>query len=162
MVRALEVYLLTGRPFSSHHALDRRREAKYNLLAFGLTMERERLHARIEARCDAMMATGLLAEVQALVKLGYGEDLTSMKGLGYRHLLNHLRGRWDLETAVAMLKRDTRRYARRQLTWFRADARIEWLDVGGISLAETAGIIAQAAEGLVRSTCTQPTTDTPS
>jgi len=161
VVRALEVYLTTGQPFSSHHALDRRREAKYNLVAFGLTMERERLHRRIEARCNAMMAAGLLAEVQALVERGFGEGLTAMKGLGYRHLLDHLRGEWDLETAVATFKRDTRRYARRQLTWFRADARIQWLDVGG-GTSEVTATIAQAAERLSRSTHTQPDAGTSS
>ena len=161
VVRALEVYLLTGRPFSSHHALDQRREAKYNLLAFGLTLEREGLYRRIEARCDAMMAASLLAEVRSLLERGYGEDLIPMKGLGYRHLIGHLRGRWDLETAVAMFKRDTRRYARRQWTWFRADARIQWLDVGGSSAPEIAATIAQGAQALRPGAHTQPNFDVP-
>lgn len=159
VVRALEVYLLTGRTFSSHHTLDRKRSAKYNLVAFGLTTEREALYRRIESRCDAMMAAGLLAEVRALLERGYGEGLIAMKGLGYRHLVDHLRGRWDLETAVATMKRDSRRYARRQLTWFRADARIEWLEVGSASRSDVADTIVRAAADLDRSTHTQPHTE---
>jgi tRNA dimethylallyltransferase len=156
VVRALEVCLLTGRSFSSHHSLDRSGPGKYNLVAFGLGIEREELHRRIAARCDAMIAAGLLAEVRALLERGYSAGLAPMKALGYRHLIAHLSGEWDLETAVSMMKRDTRRYARRQLTWFRADDRIRWLDVATTGLAETARIIAEAMQSLDPSTCTRP------
>jgi tRNA dimethylallyltransferase len=140
VIRALEVYAQTGRPLSECWALarvwrgglDRARRARYNTRQFGLTLPRAALHARIEARVDRMMAAGLAEEVKGLVARGFGAELISMKGLGYAQIAGHLRGEYSLEEAVRRLKRDTRRFAKRQLTWFRADPRIRWVDVSEV------------------------------
>jgi tRNA dimethylallyltransferase len=132
IIRALEVYHATGRPLSSFHTPEGVRGVpKPNTVQFGLTMDRERLYRRIEARVDAMLAAGFLDEVRGLLAAGYGPELKSMGSLGYRHLCAHLRGEASLEVAGEDLKRDTRRYAKRQWIWFRADARVTWLDVEG-------------------------------
>jgi tRNA dimethylallyltransferase len=135
VIRALEVWEQTGRPISAWWSLDASRKGKYNTRQFGLTAPRTELYQRIEARVDAMLAVGLVEEVKGLLDQGYGEELTSMKGLGYAQVAAYLRGRISLEEAVRWLKRDTRRLAKRQLTWFRADRRVEWMDVseyGGV------------------------------
>ncbi len=129
VIRALEVWEQTGRPISEWWSLDDARKGKYNTRQFGLTAPRADLYWRIDARVDAMLADGLVEEVQRLLDQGYGEDLVSMQGLGYAQIAAHLRGRLSLEEAVERTKRDTRRFAKRQLTWFRADDRIEWIDI---------------------------------
>jgi tRNA dimethylallyltransferase len=135
IVRALEVWESTGRPTSRPRKLDQGARGRYNTRQFGLTLPREELYRRVEARVDGMIAGGLVEEVQALASRGYGPELVAMKGLGYAQLAAHARGRISREEAVRRLKRDTRRFAKRQLTWFRADPRIEWVDmmeVGGV------------------------------
>lgn len=128
IIRALEVYYQSGIPFSRHPG--RRGGApKYLPVMFGLNMDRARLYRRIEARVDAMVQAGLVREVQTLLAKGYGPELTAMRGLGYKEIAAHLRGELTLEEAIRMLKRNTRRFAKRQLTWFRRDERIRWLDV---------------------------------
>ncbi|MEW6458012.1 MAG: tRNA (adenosine(37)-N6)-dimethylallyltransferase MiaA [Bacillota bacterium] len=128
IIRALEVYYQSGIPFSRHP--DRRdRAPKYLPVMFGLNMERGRLYRRIEERVDAMIRAGLVREVQSLLEKGYGPELVAMKGLGYKEIAAHLRGSLTLEEAIHILKRNTRRFAKRQLTWFRRDERIRWLDV---------------------------------
>jgi len=140
IIRALEVHAQTGRPITHLQTLDRQRRARYNTRQFGLALPRPELYRRIEARVDAMIARGLVEEVRVLLARGCGEGLVSMKGLGYAQIIPFLRGECSLEEAVRLLKRDTRRFAKRQLTWFGADPRIEWVD-----LAEAGGP-AQAAE----------------
>lgn len=124
--------------------IDQPRTPRYPYRQYGLTRPREELYHRIEARVDTMLAAGLVEEVRALWKRGCDERLVSMKGLGYAQLLPHLRGEASLVEAVERLKRDTRRFAKRQLTWFRADPTIMWIDV-----TETGGL-AQAAELIVK------------
>jgi len=138
VVRALEVYVTTGRPMSSYHRLDHVPSPNYNVLAFGLNLPRAELYRRIDARVDAMMQRGLLEEVRWLLDHGYPERLISMKGLGYSQLAAHLRDETDLDRAVYLVKRDTRHYARRQLTWFRAEPVLRWLDaaIGGGAAAD--------------------------
>ena len=92
-------------------------------------MDRQKLYARIEARVDQMITAGLVEEVRDLLQRGFRPELQSMQGLGYREITEYLREKCSLATAVELLKRNTRRYAKRQLTWFRADQRIKWLDV---------------------------------
>jgi tRNA dimethylallyltransferase len=140
----LAVAARARRPASSLQPVDRRRRPRYNSSQFGLTLSRPELYRRIEVRVDGMVAQGLVEEVSNLVARGYSEGLVSMKGLGYAQIAEHLRGEVSLEEAVAKLKRDTRRFAKRQLTWFRADPRIEWIDV------EQAGGSAGAAEVIAR------------
>ena len=132
LVRALEVYLTTGQPISHLQALDRQRSPRYNTCQFGLTLPREELYRRIDARVDRQLEAGLVDEVRRLLDQGHTEDLVSMKGLGYAQIARYLRGQCSLEEAVVQLKRDTRRFAKRQTTWFRADARIRWIDVGEV------------------------------
>lgn len=127
VVRALEVYEITGTPISE---LQHKRPPPYRILRIGLTMKRAELYRRIDARVDAMMAEGLLEEVKGLVARGYDFDLPAMSGLGYRQIGMYLRGEIDLEEAVRLIKRDTRRFVRRQYNWFRpSDERIHWFDV---------------------------------
>ena len=130
IIRALEVAESTGGAGSGSGKVDRERPPRYNSTQFGLTLEREELYRRIEARVDRMIAGGLVEEVRGLLERSLGEDLISMKGLGYAQIAPHVRGQLSLEEAVSRLKRDTRRFAKRQMTWFRADPRIEWIDVG--------------------------------
>ena len=115
---------------------------------FGLTMERRELYDRIDRRVDAMIASGLPAEVEALLAAGLRSALTAAQAIGYKELVSVIDGAEDLAVAVEAIKRGTRRYAKRQLTWFRADPRIVWLDVTGLSPGQTA----TALLGLVEST----------
>ncbi len=128
IIRALEVYYQSGIPLSRHPG--RRGGApKYLSVMFGLNMDRARLYRMIEARVDVMVQAGLVREVQTLLAKGYGPELTAMRGLGYKEIVAHLRGELTLGEAIQILKRNTRRFAKRQLTWFRRDERIRWLDV---------------------------------
>lgn len=148
MVRALEVHAATGVSLSEWHSRNRAQATPQNVRLFGLNFaERDLLYARIEARVDQMLSEGFLDEVRGLLAAGYGRDLKPMQSLGYRHLAAYLAGEWDWETAVAELKRDTRRFAKRQLIWFRADPRIHWLDVDGAAPASLAEVI----QGMVKS-----------
>jgi len=140
IIRALEVYLETGSAISRLQALDQRTGPRYNTRQFGLTLPRAEVYGRIEARVDQMIASGLVEEVRGLLERGYGEDLVAMKGLGYAQMALFVRGEIGLEEAVRRLKRDTRRFAKRQLTWFRADPAIEWVEV-----AEVGGATGAAA-----------------
>jgi tRNA dimethylallyltransferase len=132
IIRALEVFEQTGLPISRLQDLDRQHRARYNTRQFGLTLARDELYRRIEARVDEMVRRGLVDEVKRLLDRGYGERHVSMKGLGYAQLTPFVRGECSPEEAVARLKRDTRRFAKRQLAWFRADPRIEWIDVSAV------------------------------
>jgi len=138
VIRALEVYYLTGKPLSSYQKIEKYAEPIFNLVIFGLTMAREKLYRRIEQRVDAMIGAGLVEEVQGLLDAGYGPGLTAMQGLGYKEIIAYLTGEVSLPEAIELLKRNTRRFAKRQLTWFRRDGRIKWLAVdppGGLQAA---------------------------
>lgn len=127
IVRALEVAETHGTPISQLQQAHGFKGERYRTLKFGLYMDRENLYQRIEKRVDMMLDQGLVQEVEALVDRGYGLDLKSMQSIGYRHVGQYLRGDTGFEEMVAMLKRDTRRYAKRQLTWFRRDKDTIWL-----------------------------------
>jgi tRNA dimethylallyltransferase len=138
-IRALEVHAATGRTLTELHTENRAKQPAQTPLLFGLHYtDRELLYARIETRVDQMLAEGLLGEVRGLLAQGYRADLKPMLSLGYRHLAAYLAGEWDLETAVATMKQDTRRFAKRQLIWFRADPRIHWLAADGKSAEQVA------------------------
>lgn len=128
VIRALEFNRLTGEQISRHNAEESRRESPYNYLYFVLTMDRNRLYERIERRVDAMMAAGLLEEVEMLKQMGCHRQMVSMQGLGYKELLSFLDGEYTLEEAVSVIKRDTRHFAKRQLTWFRREEDVIWID----------------------------------
>lgn len=128
VVRALEVIHTTGCRFSE---LQRRETPPYSILQLGLTMERDRLYERIDHRVDDMIAQGLVAEVEDLLRRGYGLDLPAMSSIGYREIGQHLRGNLELSKAIELTKFETHRYARQQYTWFRLkDPHIRWFDAG--------------------------------
>ena len=128
VIRALEFYRLTGKRISEHNEEQRGKESPYLFAYFVLNEERERLYERIDARVDQMMKEGLLEEVEALKGEGLCRGMVSMQGLGYKELLGFLDGEYSLEEAVRILKRDTRHFAKRQLTWFRRERDVIWLD----------------------------------
>jgi tRNA dimethylallyltransferase len=132
IIRALEVFELTGRPFSEHHNAHRFQETRYRTLKIGLTMDRAILYEQIGQRVDRMLEQGLLDEVEALLKEGFSPDLKSMQSIGYSHAVRFLQGKLSSDEMVHTLKRDTRRYAKRQLTWFKSDADMMWLEPGDI------------------------------
>lgn len=143
LIRALEVFENTGRPISLQR---RAAESPYNLLLFGLTRERAALYERIEQRVDIMLAAGLQNEVERLLSMGYTPDLKSMQGLGYRQICGYLMGELAYDEAVNLIKRDTRRFAKRQLTWWRRDARIHWFDAGEQTSASILDAMCQMTE----------------
>ncbi len=128
VIRALEFYEKTGTPISAHNAAERAKQSPYGFAYFVLTDRREHLYERIDARVDAMMEQGLLDEVKKLRDMGYTRDLVSMQGLGYKELLAYLDGECSLDEAVYIIKRDTRHFAKRQLTWFRRERDVIWVD----------------------------------
>lgn len=132
IIRALEVYEIERRPIS---VLQEKRTIRspYSPIKIGLMRDRDELYKMIEKRVDRMLSQGLLQEVRLLVKKGCSEDMTSMQGLGYRHFLRYLKGEYSLDDAIRILKRDTKRYAKRQFTWFRKEEGITWLDITGIT-----------------------------
>jgi tRNA dimethylallyltransferase len=128
VVRALEFYELTGTKISLHNAEQREREAEWEFAYFVLSPDRETLYKRIDERVDRMLDAGLLDEVRYLKSLGLNKDHVSMKGLGYKEMLDHLDGNTSLEKATEILKRDTRHFAKRQMTWFRRERDVIYLD----------------------------------
>ncbi len=128
VIRALEFYKLTGQKISGHNAAERQKVAAYNACYFVLTDDRERLYERIDRRVDKMLADGLTEEVAALREAGCTKDMVSMQGLGYKEILSFLEGEIPLERAVYLIKRDTRHFAKRQLTWFRREKNVIWID----------------------------------
>lgn len=128
IIRALEYYELTKSPISSHNKEQRQKEACYRFCYFVLNDERERLYERIDKRVELMMEKGLLEEVMDLKDKGYHREMVSMQGLGYKELLAYLEGELTLEEAVYLIKRDSRHFAKRQLTWFRREADVTWID----------------------------------
>jgi tRNA dimethylallyltransferase len=126
IIRALETGAATGEPITDHHRRHGFRESPFKVMKIGLDMDRQALYDRIDRRVDAMIDAGLLDEVKDLLSRGFGGDLKSMQSLGYRHMIAFTTGRLTWEEAVRTLKRDTRRFAKRQLTWFRADKEIVW------------------------------------
>jgi tRNA dimethylallyltransferase len=129
VIRALEVCLKTGVPISR---LQLAQPPPYRTMHVGLTMPRDLLYARIDARVDRMLADGLLAEVKAAISRGYHLGLPAMSGLGYRQIGQHLEGKITLDAAVQLIKKETRRFIRQQYTWFRLDdPAISWVDVSG-------------------------------
>ncbi len=128
--RALEVYELTGRPISHYRRAHGFREDPYDALKICLSVDRQTLYERIDRRVDRMVSSGLLDEVRGLLKKGYFRELKSMNALGYRHMADYLYGELDWDEALRLMKRDTRRYAKRQLVWFRKDRELLWMDPG--------------------------------
>ena len=141
-IRALEVYAATGRTLTALHAENKANQSGEYPQLFGLRFEgREQLYERINRRLDQMLETGLLAEVESLLNAGYSADLKSMQALGYRHMTAFLSGDTDWDTAVETLKQDTRRFAKRQMIWFRGDPRVQWVEADNQTAEQLAGRI---------------------
>ena len=128
MIRALEFHHQTGGKISEHNETEREKESPYNFAYFVLTDDRSCLYARIDRRVDLMMEEGLLDEVRFLKERGVRRDSTAMQGLGYKELYAFLDGEYPLEEAVRIIKRDTRHFAKRQLTWFKRERDVIWAD----------------------------------
>lgn len=131
VVRALEYHHFTGRKFSEYNEQQRLKEAEYDFCYFVLNDERAHLYERINKRVDIMMENGLLEEVKALKDKGYSDDLVSMQGVGYKEIIQYLNGAISLEESVELIKKNTRHFAKRQLTWFRKEDDVIWVDKQG-------------------------------
>ena len=132
IIRALEYYYMTGEPISKQQEMTvagAGGSPAYRLLMIGLHMQREALYDVINRRVDLMLEKGLLHETVSLMEKGFCGDLKAMQSLGYRHMIMYLQKEWEWEEAVSMLKQDTRKYAKRQMTWFQADKRINWFEI---------------------------------
>lgn len=127
VIRAIEFYEKTGKRISEHNEEQHEKESPYRFLYFVLTDERSRLYEKIDKRVDAMLDAGLVDEVQGLKDMGCTDGLVSMQGLGYKEILEYLDGKCTLEDAVYRIKRDTRHFAKRQLTWFRREKDVTWI-----------------------------------
>ena len=128
VIRALEVYRVSGKPMSEFSAEQNILDIPYNVYYFVLNMDRKKLYSRINSRVDIMMKSNLIHEVMKLKEMGYNADMQSMKGIGYKEILYYLNNEISLEEAVEMIKQGSRNYAKRQLTWFRKDPRINWIN----------------------------------
>jgi tRNA dimethylallyltransferase len=128
VIRALEVYYQTGKSITEYQYTHKETRPKYKQVMFGLNMDRKLLYQRIEQRVDLMIANGLVEEVKQLLEK-HGHFATALQGLGYKEIAAYLKGEYTLPEAIEILKRDTRRFAKRQITWFKADQRIKWLNV---------------------------------
>ncbi|HTG02248.1 MAG TPA: tRNA (adenosine(37)-N6)-dimethylallyltransferase MiaA [Nitrospirota bacterium] len=131
-IRALEVYYLRDRRISDFHQEHRFAERTHEFRLVFLVRARHELYKRIETRVDEMIDCGLEAEVRSLMDRGFGPELASMQALGYKHVMDHFLGRIERDEAVALLKRDTRRFAKRQFTWFRREPDARWIDISGL------------------------------
>lgn len=128
VIRALEYHHQTGQKISAHNAQERQKESPYNAVYFVLNDDRKNLYNRINLRVDQMIEEGLVEEVRGLKERGYKKEMVSMQGLGYKEILDYLDGIYTLEEAVEIIKRDTRHFAKRQLTWFRRERNVEWIN----------------------------------
>ena len=138
VIRALEFYHLTGKRISEHNETEQQKESPYNFAYFVLTDERANLYKRIDMRVDIMIKNGLVEEVQKLKNMGYHRNMVSMQGLGYKEILDYLDGKCTLEEAIYILKRETRHFAKRQLTWFRREREVIWIDKQNYNYDESA------------------------
>ncbi len=128
VIRALEFFQKTGGPISAHNEIERQKESPYEFYYFVLNDDRAKLYERIEKRVDMMIEAGLADEVQRLLDMGCTRDMVSMQGLGYKEMIDYLHGEISLEEAVYVIKRDTRHFAKRQLTWFRRERDVRWIN----------------------------------
>lgn len=128
VIRALEFYHQTGQRISEHNERERQKESPYRFVYFVLNDERKRLYERIDSRVDRMLEDGLVDEVAALRDMGCKRDMVSMQGLGYKEIFAYLDGELSLEEAIYRLKRDTRHFAKRQITWFKREREVIWIN----------------------------------
>ena len=149
ILRALAVYRKTGQPFSSFHEQDEQPEPNKDTVVFVLTRQREHLYERIEQRVDHMIELGLVEEVRSLIRKGYDFRGPALKTVGYTELYNYLYGKYDLQEAIRLIKRNTRRYAKRQLTWFKRWRDVTWIDLDELSEEEITDLMIQQINKVV-------------
>lgn len=128
VIRAIEYFHQTGQPISEHNEQERSKQSAYNSCYFVLTDQRDRLYSNIEKRVDIMLEDGLVEEVKKLLDMGCKRESTAMQGLGYKEIISYLLGEITLEEAVRLIKRDTRHFAKRQLTWFHREKEVLWIE----------------------------------
>ena len=136
VIRALEFFQKTGSPISAHNEAERQKESPYELYYFVLNDDRAKLYERIDMRVDLMLKDGLIEEVKGLLDMGCTREMVSMQGLGYKEIIDYLNGDISLEEAIYIIKRDTRHFAKRQLTWFRRERDVRWLNKSDYSSEE--------------------------
>jgi len=129
VIRALEYYHMANEPISRHNSREKEKQSPYNVGFYVLNMDRELLYNRIHIRVDQMMEEGLVEEVKGLLEQGYSKDLVSMQGLGYKEIIGYLENEYDLDYAIDLLKKGTRHFAKRQLTWFKREKDVAWLNL---------------------------------
>ena len=132
VIRALEVFQLTGKSLVEFHN-EHKRESKYIFYQFGLSWSREVLYKNIEKRVDDMIKAGLVDEVKSILAMGYSPELNSLNTVGYKEIIAYLNEEYDLKRAIELIKRNTRRFAKRQMTWFRKDENINWFEIKDIN-----------------------------
>ena len=130
IIRALEIYEETGKTMTEYNKNFRKETNKYDLAMVCLNMDRAQLYERINKRVDLMLNDGLVEEVKVILKMGYDKESVALQGIGYKEIIMYLDGQISLDRAVELIKQGSRNYAKRQLTWFRRDKRIHWVDVG--------------------------------
>lgn len=129
IIRAIEIFEITGKTMTEFNKNFREPIEGYNLVMIGLNMNREKLYNRINRRVDIMVEEGLIEEVKKLLEMGYNKELVSMQGIGYKEIIMYLEGEISLDESMEKIKQGSRNYAKRQLTWFRRDNRIKWIDI---------------------------------
>lgn len=137
VIRAIEVYELTGKSILDVHN-QQTRDVNYSFLQFGLDWDREILYKNIEKRVDEMIENGLVDEIKSILESGYEKQLNSLNTVGYKEIISFLENKISLERAIELIKRNTRRFAKRQMTWFRKDERIEWIKINSAEDLESA------------------------
>ena len=143
VIRALEVFKLTGKPIWQHHE-EKGKQSNFKYIQIGLRWDRDLLYTNIEKRVDEMFESGLVEEVQNVLSLGYPKTLNALNTVGYKEIIEYLDNRISLDRATELIKRNTRRYAKRQITWFNSDKRIEWFDINNeVELMDLAEKIAK-------------------
>ena len=152
VIRALEIYEVTGKTMSEYNKDFRKPIEDYNLVMIGLNMDRTKLYERINLRVDIMIENGLVDEVRSILSKGYSKDLVSMQGIGYKEVIMYLEDELTLEESIELIKKKSRNYAKRQLTWFRRDYRIKWMNLDNYSDKEslTKDIIEYTRERFIR------------
>ncbi|MDX1373698.1 MAG: tRNA (adenosine(37)-N6)-dimethylallyltransferase MiaA, partial [Nitrososphaeraceae archaeon] len=141
VMRALEVFHITGKPIWEHYK-NQNKKREFNFIQYGLKWEREILYKNIDTRVDKMIEQGLIDEVKNILEIGYSPELNALNTVGYKEIISHLKKEITLDRAIELIKRNTRRYAKRQITWFNKDKRINWIDIKSNSdISRAAGLI---------------------
>ncbi len=128
VIRALEVFYITRKPIWQHH-IENKKQNEFEIIQFGLLWNRGELYKNIESRVDKMISTGLVEEVKSILEKGFNPNLNSLNTVGYKEIISYINNDISLERAIDLIKRNTRRYAKRQMTWFNKDKRIHWFNV---------------------------------